>query len=580
MVLGDPDASLLMRRLTAPPRGRPTLGAGLWCACLRRCCLPGWTMGRWGYCLLAGESGSTCIVSLADLYTPTVQCRCIRAPWTHRYSALCEDGEIMNVSIAMALFGIAYAGEVTLSAADVPVKTKFEDFVDGGLTISGGGGWEIRPSGQSEPCMSNKRGTLFDCEGFFDGAEFHLVLDDGRTRSIRMPVKHLSSVLDVSTDEVPGDRAWLLAKKRWLEIETGKPEIKGVPGQEAQIERWLAGRPQTAMVRTLEQGVYIARAASVPPPAVDYDSAWVEGRIRDLRRPGNGTVQLVIDTTGDFPELQDLGGALMEPNTSVLVYAIYAANRKVKLSGTGARGLSEGVVLTSKQDIRNFGSATEVPNTDGYRIAVRQFGPRVAGGFDVTVVLYEADYTTEVDRITAEFEVEKRYRAAVRVGVGALFAPNDRTYAIATAPGGSQAEVVGTQLDPSFPAHMEIVLGFAAFPNRGGRGYAVSNLAPLDPSRLAPYVGLGVVGTGASNPLSTLRSLYLGAEWEVSKGASIAIAGVVRRVESLSDLYVLGGPIDPSLTTVPTKSGYAPGIGLVVNFSPEFLTVARKGVGP
>lgn len=68
--------------------------------------------------------------------------------------------------------------------------------------------------------------------------------------------------------------------------------------------------------------------------------------------------------------------------------------------------------------------------------------------------------------------------------------------------------------------------------------------------------------------------MHLGFEYEVSRNFSIAATLVGRKVTRLADGLEVGDPI--TSTTVPTRTGYEAGIGVVFNFSPEFLKLAKS----
>ncbi len=380
-------------------------------------------------------------------------------------------------------------------------------------------------------------------------------------------------------------KAWLRnGARHWNEVELSNGRLKDSAGAAVDVVF------DDAIVRVLEGGVLTDHAIKSDPNTPKTPKSPEEvfqetrGSVQDAIDDAKcgfvkGNTLLYhqwVDTTGDFPELDAQCDGILPPNTAVRVVVIHKQGETVGFSATGSRGLVSGTTYNGTGVKLAYAEPTAEP-TLGYTTSQTRFGPRQPGDFDVDVVL---DVQGTKRTFRREFAVEKRYAAAVRLGVGMVFAQQDREYAALRAPGSLQAEVTSTQLTPSVPAHMELVLGLAAFLDRRGRGY-IHHRDVFEPNRFAPYLGLGVLTFGTENPLSTLRSAYFGVEWEASQGVSVALTGAVRRVRTLSDLYVVGGPIDDSqLSEVPMKSGYAPGAGIVLNFSPDFLAIARNGSKP
>lgn len=116
---------------------------------------------------------------------------------------------------------------------------------------------------------------------------------------------------------------------------------------------------------------------------------------------------------------------------------------------------------------------------------------------------------------------------------------------------------------------LEIVAGFAAFLDKGGRGYSSH-----DYSRFAPYLGIGLLSQGADGEVDFLKSVHLGVEWELTPTFSLASTVVLRRVTRLAPGVALGGPVQGD---VPTVTRQSVGLGFVLNVSPEFLRVGSLG---
>ncbi len=132
-------------------------------------------------------------------------------------------------------------------------------------------------------------------------------------------------------------------------------------------------------------------------------------------------------------------------------------------------------------------------------------------------------------------------------------------------PGGTlQDNTTGVDFDSTFGDYREVSLPPAPPPP-----YAFDARLVQQQPRVS-FLNLAVSGLMRNPVLLSRRQFALSA-------ASLAAAGLLRRVDRLSDAYQVGGPVD-SADGIATRSGYEVGFALVFNVSPEFLEVARKGV--
>ncbi|MFN3184543.1 MAG: hypothetical protein ACE37F_21270 [Nannocystaceae bacterium] len=182
------------------------------------------------------------------------------------------------------------------------------------------------------------------------------------------------------------------------------------------------------------------------------------------------------------------------------------------------------------------------------------------------------------DEKVLEFIVERRYAGAFRIGLGFVFpwsdGHRDREYASITRPNSSQAEIVATR---EGPMNYEFVVGFAPYVfdyigGRGGRSYASEHLADRASRGIAPYIGLGVVQVG-DHGIDAFSSAHLGFEWEPQRNFSIAVTAMARRVKRLGGGLRVGEPAPGSL---PTRTTFRFGLGLIINFSPKFFQFATS----
>lgn len=176
--------------------------------------------------------------------------------------------------------------------------------------------------------------------------------------------------------------------------------------------------------------------------------------------------------------------------------------------------------------------------------------------------------------MTLPLVIDTVYAGAVRLGVGAIFGEAvSHQYNVVTAPGSGQREI---GLAYSGGAEFELVVGASAFvwdlfSSRRGRTY-VSPRPWWSYVLPSPFVGLGVVGT-LGDKFTAFQSLHLGGEWEFTRSFTIGVTAVLRRTTRLNDGLVVGSPVSDSNVESSTHQELNWGLGLVVNFSPEFLQV-------
>ncbi len=295
-----------------------------------------------------------------------------------------------------------------------------------------------------------------------------------------------------------------------------------------------------------------------------------------------GEVVICYDVTdGSAREVQVPSRHVLRPNTAVLVVVRHWSNQGVTISLGGKRGLvtpavdnrsglGGGNVSTAASGSGADSSQVLPPPPRCMVVSSQSFGPRKPGNADATVEIDRGDGQGPLE-VHTELNVEQTYSGAIRLGFGSVFGGAvDRAYAVQTYPGSDQGEVVATgggSLD------VELVLGFAPFLETffGGRGYNDGQNLKHFPWGFSPYVGLGLVGSTVKGT-DALTSLHLGIEWEGTRGFSVALTAVARRVHRLLPGIHVGDAVDSS--TDVTRQGYEWGFGFVVNVSPDFLQVS------
>lgn len=285
-----------------------------------------------------------------------------------------------------------------------------------------------------------------------------------------------------------------------------------------------------------------------------------------------------------IPELVGPKGlrAIIPPNTTIEV-AIRACQEQVGLEVTVPVSAGAGLFRAGSQPVAPAANVkasavsdiNEPRNADPCRRGVSHYllGARQPGPAKISIAVTNRKDPKEKTTLPVNIDVEKTYASALRVGVAAVFGNAvDAEFAAEAIDGAKQAQISRTK---GGSADLEVVLGFAPFLNKNGRGDVTS----CYPACFAPYAGLGVVELKTS-ALRALTSLHIGAEWSMIPDASIAATLVFRRVTRLNG-QVVGGPV---ATKPSTRETLGVGFGVVVNFSPEFIQFAKQAgeevVGP
>lgn len=169
---------------------------------------------------------------------------------------------------------------------------------------------------------------------------------------------------------------------------------------------------------------------------------------------------------------------------------------------------------------------------------------------------------------SSNVRVVATYWGALRIGVGVVFGEPavPHSYTAGVAPGSSQREVMFRSTEH---VAVEVVVGATAY-------------LPLDRAHrlrrpedfFGVYLGFGVLSATATG-LDGLTSIYVGAEFEIIPEMSVVVAAVLRRGQHLSDGFEVGSPVMSDAS--PTGEVWGPGVGLVLNVSPEIFRFTAQG---
>jgi hypothetical protein len=193
------------------------------------------------------------------------------------------------------------------------------------------------------------------------------------------------------------------------------------------------------------------------------------------------------------------------------------------------------------------------------------FSPRKTGLVKLTVKPHDGEPLEQTLIVT------ERYSAALRLGLGLVWGGAVKpTYEARLAPG-SQTQMI--EESDRGRAAMELVVGAAPFLfdwRRGGRSYVGSRRLR---DNLAPFVGLGAISADASG-LEAFKSVYLGLEYELSPGISLAGTAVARRVKVLRDGVAVGSPTMSD--QVPLADSFGLGFAFVLNATPDVFRFIKE----
>lgn len=207
------------------------------------------------------------------------------------------------------------------------------------------------------------------------------------------------------------------------------------------------------------------------------------------------------------------------------------------------------------------------------------FAPRKPGGITLTVNIFTATDDSDAKpkrSFTYELFVPQPYFGALRVGLSGVFGYADHSYTARMDPGSQVSRVIE---NPYRPFTNELVVGYSQFFQgfTSERGRMPSNCHGLI-AKGGIYFGLGVASASPTITGGTktdwLRSFYVGYEYELTDGFSVALTLVVRRTDEPAEGVNPGAPIG-SMATL-TESDWRPGFGVVLSFSPDLFKFASS----
>jgi hypothetical protein len=323
----------------------------------------------------------------------------------------------------------------------------------------------------------------------------------------------------------------------------------------------LAGRTFRAGVFLVDsEGPHVSQAPAVPPSTCassDLDT--------------DDEAHIAVDLTqGGSVTRTPLRNVIL-PNQGLIAHLCRTPDQTIdSVVWGGTRGLS--TTSANNQGTQKDREAAQLVPTN---VVVQEFrfAPRQPGSADLTITYEDGTPPKPVILPAIELEVDALYWGSVRLGLGTLFdaGQNWQSYSIQTFAGSAQPEIRQAHSGVGF----EIVSGFAPYlfdvltcPGHGRSYTGGCN------RWVAPYIGFGVVGT-APEGVQALSSFHAGLEFEFSKSFSIAVTVAIRRMQALTNGYVVGSPVTAGMSVQDvTRDAWSPGVGVIVNATPAFLQFA------
>jgi len=372
--------------------------------------------------------------------------------------------------------------------------------------------------------------------------------------------------LQLPTGSATGSLAYYsVSTRRWATLLVEKGVATFPPADELAAEDGLyfraAGRTEVLQV-PWELTVPIV---SVPAPSFGDTCKEVHAP------PHDWEIWLDAANSASALKIQKFEHQFVEPNSFGVVLVRHSDQVDVQFDSLPAPAITRPSIDTG---IGQSGTGNVSPNNEiankvapatAYQCTMHPIAPRPSGPLQIKVKLVSvANRATTLGERTLDVIVIQRYAGAFRVGIAGVFRAPDQKFEARTFPGSSQSEIVRTARTP-----IELVLGYSLYLEGfdKGRRYIFKEATPWYKANLGLYFGFGAASI-ASGSFDFLKSLHVGVEYELSPNLSLALTGVLRRVDQLADGAHVGGPAP---ATIPVTSGYVPGVAIVLNISPSFF---------
>ncbi len=330
------------------------------------------------------------------------------------------------------------------------------------------------------------------------------------------------------------------------------------------------GPPARRVTPTVETPPTVMAAAATDPAVADADDPALACPPAVL--PHADMIVVCVDATGGAIsyDMRPENTRLTKPNRYFFVHVLHTDDRKVGISLGGDVGSwvpgTRGNLRLEPQGGFNLGGGDAEPKVIA---TTRVFAPRRPGLAPLNITLKTLAGEAVGDPLEVEFWIEKTYSGAFRMGIaGVFFGGVEQTYQKVTQPNSQQAEIA---VDDTNLMDLDLVIGYSPYLDSGGRPATGCENAPFC---FNPYFGIGLLSTNGNGDLDWLKSVHIGAEWELTEAFAIGLTATLRRVERLSQGLGVGSPIQGD---IPTDNRFVFGMGVVINLSPSFFRIGAKG---
>ena len=339
----------------------------------------------------------------------------------------------------------------------------------------------------------------------------------------------------------------------------------------AYIALLLAGGGAYASQPTI-MGPDLAMPAQAPPDAATTPSPLVFSCPPEEALPHDDPIIVCIDATKPTLKytLDPPAERLAKPNRYFYVQVVHWADEQVQLDLGGQIGSWQpGDRGTITGPVKGFGADGSLTPSRQATVTTRTFAPRKPGFTPLTVRVLDAAGQATQTPLVIEFWIDETYAGSFRLGVaGVFFNAVDQQFAKVTRPNAQQAEIIA---EDDNIMDLDVVVGYSAYLDAGGRPGIGCDAAPFC---FNPYFGLGIMSASGDGDVDFLKSVHLGAEWEITPNFALALTANLRRVKRLGGDLKVGSPIAGD---IPTENRFAFGMGVVINLSPDFLRIGAGG---
>lgn len=254
-------------------------------------------------------------------------------------------------------------------------------------------------------------------------------------------------------------------------------------------------------------------------------------------------------------ECQTIGDVL-HSGRDTIVFVWSAADTISTITFGGAPGFNSPIYSPALKVARR-GAPSQDPSV------IRSFGSRKPGTAQLQVISVEANKPTEeVFRMETTYTIEAVYRWALRLGIGATWAPWSREYGV----------LHGKNNEPYSGVLTGGNSGMVSTGLVAGLTYFCKDIQANSATITLGLGGrVGVVGQSSNSNVRVFDSLMVGPELVIGPDFSVGIFGGVVLDSRPKAGFEVGKVLPAGTNSIQTQPGIAPGFSIALNFTPGFL---------